>query len=187
MFSSISTFSMYATYFWSAAVGGGLLVVSLILTMVGGDADADVDVDGDVDIDGDPSGGGLSFRTAVAFLTFFGLTGMLGLSLGWSQVASLGSAILAGGAAFWLVGLAMYQLYKLRSSGNVNVQNAVGVEGKVYLKIPRERSGTGAVTVPIQGRTMKYKAVTKGAEIKTGEFCRVVAVHAGDTLEVEAI
>lgn len=185
MISSIGTFSMYAIYFWSAAVGGGLLVISLLLTMIGGDADADVD--GDVDLDGDPSGGGLSFRTAVAFLTFFGLTGMLGLSLGWSQIVSLGVAILAGGAAFWLVGLAMFQLYKLRSSGNVDINNAVGVEAKVYLKIPAERSGTGTVTVPIQGRTMQYKAVTKGEEIKTGEFCRVVAVHAGDTLEVEAV
>jgi hypothetical protein len=179
--------SMYLIYFWSAAVGGGLLVISLLLTLLGGDADADVDVDVDADLDGDVAGGGLSFRTVVAFLTFFGLTGMLGLKLGWSEVLSLGVAVLAGGCAFWLVGLAMLQLHRLRSSGNVDINNAVGVEGKVYLKIPPERSGTGTVTVPIQGRTMQYKAVTKGAEIKTGEFCRVIAVHAGDTLEVEAV
>ena len=178
-------FSMYTIFFWSAAVGGGLLVISLLLTLLGGDADGDFDVDAEVDAD--VSGGGLSFRTVVAFLTFFGLTGMLGLSMGWSQIVSLGAAVLAGGAAFWLVGLAMYQLYRLRSSGNVDIANAVGVEAVVYLKIPRERTGTGAVTVPIQGRTMKYKAVTKGPEIKTGEFCRVAAVHAGDTLEVEAL
>lgn len=175
--------SMYLIYFWSAAVGGGLLVISLLLTLIGGDADGDVDADADAD--GDVSGGGLSFRTVVAFLTFFGLTGMLGLKLGWSELPSLGVATLAGGSAFWLVGLAMLQLHRLRSSGNVDIRNAVGVEGVVYLKIPAERTGTGSVTVPIQGRTMQYKAVTKGPEIRTGEFCRVVAVHAGDTLEVE--
>jgi len=178
-------FSMYSIFFWSAAVGGGLLVISLLLTLIGGDADSDFDVDADVD--GDVSGGGLSFRTVVAFLTFFGLTGMLGLSLGWSPIVSLGVAVLAGGLAFWLVGLAMYQLYRLRSSGNVDIGNAVGVEARVYLKVPAERTGTGSVTVPIQGRTMQYKAVTKGAAIKTGDFCRVVGVHAGDTLEVEAV
>ncbi len=178
-------FSMYTIFFWSAAVGGGLLVISLLLTLLGGDSDADAEVD--LDGDADLGGGGLSFRTVVAFLTFFGLTGMLGLKLGWSELVSLGVAILAGGTAFWLVGLAMYQLYRLRSSGNVDIKNAVGVEGVVYLRIPAERSGTGTVTVPIQGRTMQYKAVTTGPEMKTSELCRVVAVHAGDTLEVETV
>jgi len=156
----------------------------LLLTVLGGDSDADVD--GDVG-DGDIGGVGLSFRTAVAFLTFFGLAGMIALRMGWSTLAALGLAILSGGFAFWLVGLAMFQLSRLRSSGNVDIGNSVGVEAKVYLTIPAERSGTGTVTVPIQSRTMNYKAVTSGPAIKTGEFCRVVAVHAGDTLEVEPV
>ena len=174
---------MFTIYFWSAAVGGGLLVLSLLLTLLGGDADADVDFDVDADVDG----GGISFRTVAAFLTFFGLTGMLGLKLGWSELVSLGVALLAGASAFWLVGLAMFQLYKLRSSGTVDIQNAVGSEGRVYLKIPGARQGTGSVTVPIQGRTMQFKAVTSGAQIETGGICKVVAVHAGDTLEVEPV
>jgi len=171
---------MYTIYLWSALIGGGLLVLQLLLTLLGGDSD----VDGEVDVGAD--GPGLSFRTAVAFLTFFGLGGMISVRSGFSPLVSLGLACLAGATAFWLVGLAMYQVSRLRSSGNVDIANAVGVEGKVYLTVPAERSGEGRVTVPIQGRTMQFKAVTRGPEIKTGGLCKVLSVHAGDTLEVEA-
>ncbi len=172
---------MYTLYMWSALIGGGLLVLQLLLTLLGGDSD----VDGEADVGAD--GAGLSFRTAVAFLTFFGLGGMIGLNAGLSPAFSLALACLAGAVAFWLVGLAMYQVSRLRSEGNVDINNAVGVEAKVYLKIPAERGGEGRVTVPIQGRTMQYRAITGGAELQTGALCRVVAVHAGSTLEVESI
>ena len=175
--------AMYTLYTWTALIGGGLLVLQLLATLLGGDSD----VDGDADFGADsPDGVGLSFRTAVAFLTFFGLGGMIALSAGFSPAVSLGLACLAGALAFWLVGLAMYQVSRLRSSGNVDIANAVGVEAKVYLTIPAERAGEGRVTVPIQGRSMQYKAITRGVELKTGALCRVVSVHAGDTLEVEA-
>jgi hypothetical protein len=174
---------MYTIYFWSAVIGGGLLGIQLLLTLFGGDSD----VDGDVDVDVGADGIGLSFRTAVAFLTFFGIAGMMCLRSDFSQGKSLTIAVLAGAAAFWLVGLAMLQLSRLKSSGNVDINNAVGVEARVYLTIPAERGGQGQVTVPIQGRTMQYKAVTSGPAIKTGEFCKVLAVHAGDTLEVETV
>ena len=94
--------------------------------------------------------------------------------------------VAAGSLAFWLVGLAMLQLSRLRSSGNLKIENAVGVEARVYLEVPGERAGTGTVTVPIQGRSKQYKAVTRGPAIATGQFCKVVGVHAGNTLEVEA-
>lgn len=169
--------------FLIAAVGGGaLLVLQILATLIGGDSD----VDGDIDAHGDLGDGHLSFRTVVAFVTFFGIGGSAALSAGLSAWAALAAAVAAGSLAFWLVGLAMLQLSRLRSSGNVDIQNAVGSEARVYLAVPGERSGTGAVTVPIQGRTMQYKAVTRGAAIATGQFCKVVAVHAGDTLEVEA-
>lgn len=172
---------MHTFYLWSAMIGGGLLVLQLLLTLVGGDSD----VDGEVDAGAD--GAGLSFRTAVAFMTFFGLAGMMALNAGFSPVLSLALACLAGAVAFWLVGLAMFQVSRLRSSGNVDIANAVGAEARVYLRVPAERSGEGRVTVPIQGRTMQYRALTRGPELATGSLCRVVAVHAGDTLEVEPV
>lgn len=173
-------FSLSTIFLVSAFGGGALLVLQILVTLLGGDSD------GDVEGDLDGAGGHLSFRTVVAFMTFFGIGGSAALSSGMGAWPALGIAAAAGSVAFWLVGLAMLQLARLRSSGNVAIENAIGVEARVYLGVPAERSGTGAVTVPIQGRTMQYKAVTRGPAIATGQFCKVVGVHAGDTLEVEA-
>ena len=64
---------------------------------------------------------------------------------------------------------------------------ALGAQARVYLAVPAEKSGTGTVTVPIQGRTMQFKAITRGREIKTGALCKVVSVASSDTLEVESL
>ncbi|HVS18783.1 MAG TPA: hypothetical protein VMT18_09315 [Planctomycetota bacterium] len=176
-------FSLSMIFLSAAVLGGALLVLQILAMLLGGDSD----VDGDLDAHGEVGEGGhISFRTVVAFVTFFGIGGSAALSGGMTQWGALGVAVAAGSLAFWLVGLAMLQLARLRSSGNVAIENAVGSEGRVYLAIPGQRAGTGAVTVPIQGRTMQYKAITHGTAIATGQLCRVVAVHAGDTLEVEA-
>jgi ABC-type transport system involved in cytochrome c biogenesis permease subunit len=178
-------FSLSTIFLVAALAGGALLVIQIALSLIGSDSDVDGDLDVDVGDAGD-IGGHLSFRTVVAFVTFFGIAGRAALAAGLSSMAALGIAIVVGSLAFWLVGLALLQISRLRSSGNVEVQNAIGVEARVYLAIPAARSGSGAVTVPIQGRTMQYKAVTRGAAIATGQFCKVVGVLAGDTLEVEA-
>jgi len=179
-------FDLQTIYLGAAVIGGALLLISIVLALFGGDADADVDFDGDIELDHGDIGGHLSFRTVVAFVTFFGIAGMACARAGLSTGVSLVVAVTVGSLAFWLVGLAMVQLSRLRSEGNVDIRNAVGVEGKVYLTVPGERSGTGRVTVPIQGRSMQFKAVTRGPELPTGRLCKVVGVHAGDTLEVEA-
>lgn len=171
--------SMQLIYFWSAAIGGVLLVIQTLLALLGGDSDLDAD-------DLDTGGVGLSLRTIVAFMTFFGLAGLACLRAGLSPSLALLVALLAGATAFWLVGLALLQLHALQSSGNVEIANAVGVEGRVYLVIPAALAGTGTVTVAVQGRSVQFKAVTAGPELKSGEFCRVVAVRGPDMLEVES-
>lgn len=174
--------SMPTIYLGCAIVGGVLLILQMLMALFGGDGDLDGDTPDDF---GD--GPGIGFRTVVAFITFFGIAGMAARAQGFGPTVTLLLAVVAGGVAFWLVGLLMYQLYRLRSSGTVDINNAVGIEAKVYLSVPADSSGEGRVTVPVQGRKQQYKAITKGPEIATGQLCRVVAVHASDTLEVESI
>ena len=174
--------SMPTIYLGCAIVGGVLLIIQMVMALFG----ADGDVDGDMpdDVGGTP---GLGFRTVVAFVTFFGIAGMAARAQGFTHIVTLLIAVFTGALAFWLVGLAMFQLSRLRASGNADINNAVGVEAKVYLGIPANRSGEGRVTVPLQGRTQQYKAITSGPEIATGQLCKVIAVHASDTLEVEQL
>ena len=187
------TISMQAIYLGSAIVGGGLLLLQMAMSLLGGDHDGDVGADTDVGHDfsaGDAEhgGGGLgfSFRAVVAFLAFFGIGGMACVQAGFGALPTLGVALLSGGTAFVLIGVALKQFNRLRGSGNVDIANALGAEGKIYLTVPAG-GGEGAVTIAIQGRTMQFKAITKGRELKTGALCRVVAIRSSDTLEVESV
>jgi len=179
-------------YLLSAVVGGTILVVQTILLLVGGGGDSDAEVDaGDVDGgDGDHGGDAdtyfkvLSFKTVVAFVTFFGLTGMACRESGLQSIPTLVIAIGAGAVALYIVAYLMAGLSRLQSKGNLDLCNAVGQNGKVYLRVPGKRSGTGKVIVSIQGRKVECKAVTEGPEIATGTPVRVVQTSTSDTLEV---
>lgn len=180
---------MTEIYWICAIVGGALMVLQFVLTLVGFDHDIEADV---AHVDAAHAGhegvgvGQLSLRTIVAFLTFFGLGGLAATDGGWSPGWSLLLASGLGMGAFYGVGWLMLQLHRLRSSGNIKLANAVGASAKVYLTIPAEKQGHGKVTVVVQGRSIECLAETHGPELKTGSTCRVVSVIGSDTLLVEA-
>ena len=180
---------MQWVYVTAAVVGGVILLFQILGSLIGADHPHDIGHDMHADHDGESSGAAswLSFRAIVAFCTFFGIGGMASSNAGWSPMASVGVALLCGAVSFVLMRSALMQFDKLRSSGTVEIKNAVGVEARVYLPIPAEKSGVGAVTAPIQGRTMQYRALTTGRELKTGEMCRVIAFQGDDTVVVEAL
>jgi len=172
-----------------------------------GDVDADVDVDMDMDVDMDadvdvddaadaadaahpsPMLGFrvLTFRTAVAALTFFGLGGMAGEAAGFPPFVVLAAAILAGAAAMYLVYWLFRFVRKFQSEGTVRIRNALGRPATVYVPIPANKSGTGKIQFSLQNRTMEYLAMTSGDRLSTGAKVVVTGVIASDTLEVEPV
>ena len=73
----------------------------------------------------------------------------------------------------------------LQSSGTIDLNNAVGQEGHVYLTI--HPGQTGKVQITVQDRLMVLNAIAEGnEEIKTGQRVWVVRVSAG-TLIVEKL
>lgn len=186
-----------------AVLGGTVLLCQFVLTLVGFEGDADIDDFGgqggghstghDTSHDGSDGHqhganwifGVLTFRTIVAALTFFGLTGLAGNSAGMSPPATLTIAVLAGLAAMYGVHWMMQGLYRLRSDGTARIERAVGQTGTVYLRVPAKKSGVGKVTVSLQGRTMEYQAMTAHDELPTGNRIVVVDVIGRDTVEVE--
>lgn len=194
---------METVYFVCAVAGGSILVLQVILIVIGGHFDSG-DVDGHVDVGG---GGGdlhhdvpahdgahdaqqvaflkvLTFKTLVAFLTFFGLAGLACGTAGFNIAPTFFVAVGAGTLALYLVAYLMSALYRLQSEGNVDLANAVGQKGKAYLRIPAQSSGSGKVTLVIQGRSMECRAMTPGPEIPTGAEVRVVGIVDDGTLEV---
>ena len=192
---------MPTLYFYCAVVGGSILVLQTILLLFAGadgDIDTDPDVDPGVDLHGAEHAGDvahasdsfvklLSFKTIIAFLTFFGLTGLACIEAEvnstWTLIASAG----AGFAAFYLVGWLMAMLSKLASDGTEDLTNAIGKQGKVYLRVPGNQGGIGKVTLTVQGRRVTRKAITTGDEIPTGTAVNIIALSGNDTLRVETV
>ncbi|MGE0192146.1 MAG: hypothetical protein AB7T63_08900 [Planctomycetota bacterium] len=174
-----------AIYTWMAVIGCGILLVQVILQVVGV-ADHDVGA-GDADgFEGDWFFGFLSFKTLVAFVGFFGLTGLLLLDRDMGTPQRALYATLAGLLAVVVVGYLMKLLHGLGHSGTLELANALGVEGTVYLRIPAAGTGRGKVTLDVQGRSVEVGAVTDGPELATGTRVRVVEIPAEDLVRVEA-
>ena len=181
-----------------AIAGGALFVVRLGLLLIGGDGDidGDLDVDADFDVDvGDMDAVGdsyasfqvLSLQTVTAFMMMFGLAG---LALRMEASATVGWAIIgasvAGGLAVLVIAKIMQWMKGLQSSGTLNMRNAMGEDGSVYLTI--REGDTGKVRVTVQERAMVVNALAKdGGEIRTGERIKVVGLADQNTLIVERL
>ena len=184
---------MDTVYLVCAGIGGAILVIQTLLLLIGmgGESDADgIDVDhGDMH-DGDSSDAFfkfLSIKTLVAFLAFFGFAGLAGQNAEMTSSSVLLLAFGSGTVALLVVGYIMAGLSKLQSSGNVDLNNAVGIEGRVYLRVPGENQGQGKVTLEVQGRKIESKVLTGGPEIPTGAQVTVVGVPSPDTVEVQQV
>lgn len=184
---------MDAIFFYSAIIGGSFLVIQTILSVIGigaesldvGDAGGSAEA---VDFDADAAHSMfvhvLSIRALVAFFTFFGLGGLAGNAAGLDPRSTVFVAIGGGLASMLIVAYVMNLLVGLHSSGSLDMSNAIGKTGRVYLRVPAEKKGQGKVHVVVQGRTVEARAVTSGPELATGSAARVVALVDAGTLEV---
>jgi hypothetical protein len=192
-----------------AVAGGTVMIMQLLLTVLGFGTDHELGgVDHDLagagvghDFSGAGAGdtdavdvaghhdsswffGVLSFRSLIAAIAFFGVSGMVAQEMNLPPVLSLMLALIPGVAALFLVAYVMRLLVSLRDEGNVNILNALGQPAKVYLTIPGQRGGKGKVTVVLQDRSMEFEAVTSEDTLLTGSDAMVVQVLEPDVLEV---
>jgi len=178
-------------YLASAVIGGTLFILRTILVFTG--IGADHDHAGAEDF-GDPDhGSGMSFTFNLLSLqgltAFFTMFGLVGLTL-YRAEAHVLLTILGGTAAglftVFIISLLFSQVGRFTSEGTLNIRNAIGVNGTVYLRIPE--GGTGQIQVPVQGGLRILDAVAPGNEIlPTGTKIRVVGVADSSTLIVEKI
>ncbi len=178
------------------------------------DADADIDVDTEVDVgtdldadgdisdvgdgvfgddipdgDIDPSGfDGLRIFSVRGIIAFFVVFGWMGIALDSANVSTyitLPVSIAAGFGMMVLIAFLFKAIMKLESNGNIDIRNALGVSGTVYLKIPANRNGHGKVNVMIQGTYCEKDAVTDSAEpLPTGSEIVVTGFSGQNTLVV---
>lgn len=178
--------------FWIIAGSASLVfLIQTIMTFIGLGGDTDVDA-GPMDADmGDMvEDGGLngvfSFRNLINFLLGYGWTGVLmydTVSPMWLlQFVAIGVGLL-----FVLAFVFMFrQVMKLAHDGSFHMDEAIGLNADVYLRIPAARSGRGEVQVSVKGSVHEIDAITDRKEmIPTGSQVRIVEVLGNDLLRVE--
>ncbi len=127
----------------------------------------------------------LSLRSILAFITV-GAWVLYTACYGLAWYYSLLIALACGFAAACGMAGAMVGMEKLQSNGAINIKNAIGKIGTVYLTIPPRRSGFGKVNVLVQERYAEYDAVTDGDEpIPTSAEIEVIGAVGADKLVVK--
>lgn len=177
---------MSTVFLYCAIIGGTILVLQFVLLLfgAGGDHDGGANHVGDVGHDQAAFLKLFSLQTVSTFLTFFGLVGLGTQQLGWSTLAVALAASSAGAAALFVVVKMMRGLSRLEAKGNVDLKNAIGHTGSVYLRIPAAGAGHGRVLMQVQGRTVECRAISRAAEIPTGATIRVLDATDDDVLVV---
>lgn len=130
-----------------------------------------------------------TFQSIMAFLVVFGWTGAaMAANAAIPAFVTIVVSLLAGTAALFLTAWMFYSLLKLQNNGNVRLNNAVGMEGEVYIPIPPGGQGQGKVNLLLQGRWVECDAVNTGQQpLRTKQAVRVVGLQAGSLLIVEPI
>jgi hypothetical protein len=200
---------MATVYGICAVLGGTVLLCQFVMALIGLSGDHDLsNVDGDMDFDahggashghsghhgqstqdGHHHGstwffGVITFRTVVAALAFFGLTGLAARSSGVGGSQTLLVALAAGVGAMFVVHWLMQQMSRLHADCTVRIDAAVGATGTVYLKVPGHNRGAGKVQLNLRNRTVEIEAMTAGDEIPTGAQVVVLGVAGPDLVEV---
>jgi hypothetical protein len=170
--------------YWLIAIPFSVFfVLQTVMTFVGGDLlSADGDADLAVETDGGIDFQFLSIKNLVAFFTLFGWVGILTSSGGMDPGLTVLLAVVAGLLMMLLMAALMYFMGKLTESGTLELKNAKGRTGTVYLTIPAKRAGMGKVQISIQGFQTLDALTDDEVEIHTGAVVEVV-----DTLNEEIL
>ncbi len=173
-----SALSVAEKVYWLIALPAtAVFLFQLVLTFFGGDADhLDVSADHDVAFDSDHGIGFqfLSIKNLVGFFAIFGWTGIALLSGGKGLGTTIIASVFAGLAMMVIMATIVYYLGKLTEHNVLNLNNAKGKIGTVYLRIPAERKGMGKVQINVQGFQTLNAITDSKEEIKTGAVVEVL-------------
>lgn len=196
-------------FYYCAIPSTIILVIQTLLTILGiGNGDGDFDFDGDIDIptdsDTDVIGGTdvesigidavesasslkfISVRGIVAFFSLFGWVGVVLTEADLNIPLIFFISIISGLIGMLVIAMMFYLISKLQQSGNINIKNAIGKKGQIYLTIPPKLSGKGKIQITIQERYTEVNAMTNSQKpLPTGTIVRVVDSIDINTLLVE--
>ena len=183
-----SSMELFQKVMWFIALPVSIIfLIQMIMTFAGMDSDGgmDSDVGGDMgDGDGIPFQL-FTFRNLINFFLGFSWTC---ISL-YSSISSKALLVIIGAfVGLLLVAIVMsifYFMSKMEQSGNISINDTVGLTATVYYPIAETRSRAGKVQISVRGAIREYDAITDGNTLKTGEVVKVKQVVEGNILLVE--
>lgn len=175
--------------YWSIAIIATVIfLVQMILTFIGIDSVDGADIDVDFS-DGDTmdTGGAISLFSIRSLINF-------AVGLGWAGIclrSSISNDIFLGVVSV-VVGIGFGALYpivwskmrRLESNGAFHLNECIGKDADVYLRIPANGNGKGKVQISINGSIHEFDAISDGEEIPTGRRVRIKSLH-GNVFKVE--
>lgn len=172
-----------------ALVGTLIFALKLALLLMGGSGDsAEMTETGDGHADNPLAFKLLSTQSLVAFGMGFGWAGLAGLkALGWGFLPSFGLALGGGFAMAWLVAMMFRGMAELQSSGNIKIDDAIGLEGDVYAQVPARGTGRGQVRLVVSGRQRIFNAESDGDAAPSRTRVRVVKVNDDNSVVVTRV
>lgn len=184
-----SNLEFFPKIYWSIALVGSLiLVITLILTFIGGDVDDIGDVDTDIESDTGIGFQFITFKNLVGFFTIFGWSGIACIDAGLSKPFTIIISIVCGLIMMTIMAAMFYYMRKLNDSGTLDFNNAKNAVGEVYLTIGANRSKMGKAHVRIQGALRELEALTDSEiELKSGTVIKVKDVTDNGILIVEPL
>ncbi|MFH2143945.1 MAG: hypothetical protein ABIJ97_16085 [Bacteroidota bacterium] len=180
---------MLEKVYWLIAIPFTLIFIFLMIaSLFGGDTDMEVEGSADAEVGSDE---GISFqfisiKNIAAFFTIFGWVGIACIRGDQNTLITLIISVGSGLAIMTLMASIYYFMGKLAYSGTLEMKNAIGKTGTIYLTIPEKRTGFGQVQIKIQGSLRTLDAMTDEEEsIKTGSLIDVVDVKDDNILIVK--
>ena len=196
MFSDFPTWwdglAVLSKVYWIIAFPSSLIfLIQLIMTFIGGDVDHDMDGDFDGDMDGgdfdhDIGFHFITFKNMIAFFTLFAWSGLASIEGGLGTVITIIVSTASGLIMMVIMASLFYYISKLSHSATMDIKNAIGQTGDVYLTVPSKKSGIGKVQVNVQGQLRTLDAMTEDTEdIKSNSIVEVAEIISGNILLVK--
>jgi hypothetical protein len=164
-----------------AALGGAGFLLLLVMLIAGGLGEHDVPIHeasldhGDLDGHAGPSP--LSTRVIGAFLTLFGVGGIVGQYLRWDHPASSALGLVLGVAGATLVHRFALLLHSQEAGSELHMSELVARPAQVTVAIPENGVGEVSLTVGVE-RTAQLARSSDGRAIPSGGEVVIKAVHA---------
>ena len=165
-----------------------IMLIQTVMLVIGMAGDSDADFDDGIDDAGDDGLALFSIRGVSAMLAVTGWCTVAFIEGGLDQLPAILISVVLGILTLFGIAYLMKMVYRLQSSGNIEVGNAVGKVAQVYIPIAANAAKSGKVTITIQEKYCEMDAITTASEtLKTGSYVRVISVDEAGMLLVEPL